>query len=648
MLEESDHVEEERRRVERYEEDLDRRTPYNDEKELESEDKAALGDTFGTLTSSIMIIAVVVNVVLLVISHIGINLVVLSSYDIFEEQEPTSAPTSSQNETIPARCDNPVDRGIWEGIGNFEIDPSVKCESWDSLGWERACPYGEENAAKRAYNDVISAISFRATFGDDDIGSLEVFQQALGAEWGFSSECSSCMFEQYSCASSECLKYAIAALGSEGCPTPGTLPLTQCVQRNCMPVFIACSGLEPIAQEDYVYVDCPSVSPTPAGEEHQTEKCTKLSSSPDIEMFTVFEVTFGNAISEAFNGGAYAIGVLILVASGIWPYLKNVLMLFTWFAPLSGVQRDKLLLWLSRLGRFSLVDVFVVIIIVVGLRMDKELSGSNELVVRSQTKFAIFCFAMAAILALLQGEYIRYLNRKAYRMKAQGKKTAVPAPLSSFMRRLLQVTCAFTTTASLVLLAGFFAAPAIRFDLTGVATSFSGPNFFEYNGFQIGSSLVDECQLGKPSEKVMFAFFIVTMVICPLISLFGYMVLALAPSHVMLEFRKSVRFLNFVANFSCLDVFLLSAFVMIVQFEPLVDGSIGLRADSICGSSSEDCIVFKGKLLIGTGLLTGAVVAFWLTQHLALRCQKYWRFHHAKTVAEARHEAAEDVTFEWK
>jgi hypothetical protein len=67
----------------------------------------------------------------------------------------------------------------------------------------------------------------------------------------------------------------------------------------------------------------------------------------------------------------YPLAILIAVFSGGWPYLKLLLMLVCWFMPLNKLKlkyREKLLVFLDAMGKWSLIDAYVLVLMVVAFR----------------------------------------------------------------------------------------------------------------------------------------------------------------------------------------------------------------------------------------------------------------------------------------
>lgn len=75
---------------------------------------------------------------------------------------------------------------------------------------------------------------------------------------------------------------------------------------------------------------------------------------------------------EMWRAGAKALAILIVIFSGLWPYSKQLITLYIWFAPakwLSSKRRGSILHWLDTLGKWSMVDVFVLLMTLASFRI---------------------------------------------------------------------------------------------------------------------------------------------------------------------------------------------------------------------------------------------------------------------------------------
>lgn len=89
--------------------------------------------------------------------------------------------------------------------------------------------------------------------------------------------------------------------------------------------------------------------------------------SNDFYEFSILRSTI-----EMWNAGAKELAMLIFILSFAWPYTKQLLTLGLWFAPprmVSVKRRGSILLWLDALAKWSMADIFVLVVTIVCLRV---------------------------------------------------------------------------------------------------------------------------------------------------------------------------------------------------------------------------------------------------------------------------------------
>ena len=89
-----------------------------------------------------------------------------------------------------------------------------------------------------------------------------------------------------------------------------------------------------------------------------------------VEQF--FEFSMARSTVDIWNAGGRELAILILIFSGIWPYTKQLITLFLWFASpglVSISKRGSIFLWLDALAKWSMVDIFVLVVSVAAFRV---------------------------------------------------------------------------------------------------------------------------------------------------------------------------------------------------------------------------------------------------------------------------------------
>lgn len=91
-----------------------------------------------------------------------------------------------------------------------------------------------------------------------------------------------------------------------------------------------------------------------------------------IQVEEFFEFSMAKSTIDIWNAGGKELAVLILIFSGIWPYTKQLITLGLWFVPSTWVsisRRGSILLWLDWLAKWSMIDIFVLVISIAAFRV---------------------------------------------------------------------------------------------------------------------------------------------------------------------------------------------------------------------------------------------------------------------------------------
>ena len=141
----------------------------------------------------------------------------------------------------------------------------------------------------------------------------------------------------------------------------------------------------------------------------------------DVDGF--FEFSMAKSTIEMWNAGAKSLAILIVIFSGVWPYTKQLVTLVIWFLPTTRVSSDrrgKVLSWLDALGKWSMVDVFVLLMTLASFRLSVEspdhlsflpegLYSINMLVV---PLWGLYANMLAQLLSQISSHVIIHYHRK--------------------------------------------------------------------------------------------------------------------------------------------------------------------------------------------------------------------------------------------
>jgi len=307
---------------------------------------------------------------------------------------------------------------------------------------------------------------------------------------------------------------------------------------------------------------------------------------------SLFAFSLGHTIEEMYSAGIWTLLLVVVVFSGIWPYLKLALMLVAWVAPpdfLSKSQRGDLLFSLDALGKFSLVDTFVLVLMMVSFRYHLEAGGST-LDVYVNPKFGFYGFLLATSLSLVAGHIALFIHRHAVKsnQSISSEKESLfqhgfvhgvfRKRLSWFSRALILVLL----IAAFVLLAIGATQKSFVFDIGGLAGTLLGDNSRQsYSmitlGVAISQSVEDPSSIGiKCLQGIYFFYSIITPFSC-LLALVVVLVFPLTLVH-----QQRLMVLAEVTNaWSAIEVFALSMVAALFQISTFASFIIGDKCDVI-------------------------------------------------------------------
>mmetsp|Transcript_14758 Transcript_14758/g.43678 ORF Transcript_14758/g.43678 Transcript_14758/m.43678 type:complete len:1102 (+) Transcript_14758:182-3487(+) len=97
----------------------------------------------------------------------------------------------------------------------------------------------------------------------------------------------------------------------------------------------------------------------------------------------LFSFSLGNTIKDLYNSHCYVLCVIVVLFTGFWPYAKLLILTIVWVMPpslISPVSALKLTIFTDAVGKWSLLDSFLMIMFMVAFRLHLvgTVAGSNE------------------------------------------------------------------------------------------------------------------------------------------------------------------------------------------------------------------------------------------------------------------------------
>jgi paraquat-inducible protein A len=122
-----------------------------------------------------------------------------------------------------------------------------------------------------------------------------------------------------------------------------------------------------------------------------------------------FRHTFSvlTGIISLFEERYYVLGIIIFFFSILFPFAKLIVLFSLWFRSHSRETQEKYLYWLGALGKWSMLDVFVVAITIVITKLAHAANASPRI--------GIYFFTLSIMLAIWatsKMEKLLYGNRK--------------------------------------------------------------------------------------------------------------------------------------------------------------------------------------------------------------------------------------------
>lgn len=133
------------------------------------------------------------------------------------------------------------------------------------------------------------------------------------------------------------------------------------------------------------------------------------------EVGSIFDFGLGGTVHDMWNAGVYPLAILIAFFSGAWPYVKLLVMMLSWIVPpgmMSKERRETMLVILDMLGKWSLVDFFVMVLMLCAFYFELVVYPEVMLVtVTVKPAWGFYSFLLATMISLGLGHTILACHR---------------------------------------------------------------------------------------------------------------------------------------------------------------------------------------------------------------------------------------------
>ena len=121
------------------------------------------------------------------------------------------------------------------------------------------------------------------------------------------------------------------------------------------------------------------------------------------------------SVSDFWQSEAYSLSILIAAFSGIWPYIKLILLGFCWIIPMKQSNREGIIIFLDQMGKFSYIDLFVSLYMIVSfyVSITKELKGYGiNIKVVVEPDIGLNTFVIGTAISMIFSHFFLYLDAK--------------------------------------------------------------------------------------------------------------------------------------------------------------------------------------------------------------------------------------------
>ena len=235
------------------------------------------------------------------------------------------------------------------------------------------------------------------------------------------------------------------------------------------------------------------------------------------ERTTILNVSVVSSVGKLWEAKSYPLAIFIAITSIGWPYIKLALATVAWVTPYANPRRREFFIEIiDALGKWSFVDIMVLVEIMVAFR-SSQLFGPNlslEIVIAAQWGF--YGFVIATMLSLASTHIILHYHRKV--LCHQGAEASVE---TKGLKELGGLSDKFimTALASLVVSMVFFIAGIVveTFEVTntrGETSTTTGYSIASI-GLAIPGAYVDTSHSGTRFIQFMWFFLgITTPLLC--------------------------------------------------------------------------------------------------------------------------------------
>eukprot|EP00727_Mastigamoeba_balamuthi_P009381 m51a1_g5065 hypothetical protein (1632) ;mRNA; r:123491-131839 len=369
-----------------------------------------------------------------------------------------------------------------------------------------------------------------------------------------------------------------------------------------------------------------------------------------------------DSIRGLWKAKIYPLAILIAAFSGVWPYIKLVAALACWIAPSQALNRrwrGRLLVALDALGKWSLIDFYVMTIVIVSCHFNVPFGRWDPTATASPVSAAVYvlprwgfmAFLIATIVSLITSHVVLLMHRRVAALDdpdpsgaGLDPQTGAPthcAVMLEFMRGRnpmlawggrAVVSALMLLTVALLVAGSFIISIAFEFrGAVGVAVDrlLNASATREYSlldvGFSVPSSSPEPWAFGP---VLILAVYLLTALAIPVLHMLAMLGLWCAPLTLRQQ-RWGMTAVGVCNAWACIDVYMVSMAAVLLEIKQFVEFRVGEKCDGINHllhryfsqdlQGHDVCFEVAAKLTPGTWPLIVSIIFYFVFTALVMR-----------------------------
>jgi len=134
-----------------------------------------------------------------------------------------------------------------------------------------------------------------------------------------------------------------------------------------------------------------------------------------VERNSILNVSVISSVGKLWNAESYPLAIFIAITSIGWPYIKLAIATYCWMMPYRSLRRRELMIEIiDAFGKWSFVDIMVLVEIMVAFRSTVPLGPDLSLEIVLVAQWGFYGFVVATMMSLLSTHVILHFHRRVH------------------------------------------------------------------------------------------------------------------------------------------------------------------------------------------------------------------------------------------